>query len=85
MVEALVEEISKHETLSKVKFSSIQINPNTISTPHKDNNLEGYPSIAMRLGGFEGGRLRIGGHAPISMCERTGVLDGSTTPIVIAI
>ena len=37
--EALVEGIGKHPTLPKYKFSSIQINHNTICAPHTGSNL----------------------------------------------
>ena len=45
LVEALMEEDSKHETLASIKFSSIRINHNTISSPHTDSNHEGYLSM----------------------------------------
>ncbi len=68
LVEAFVEEIGKHPTLAKVKLSSIQINHTTIIAPHADNNLRGHPSVAMGFGDFEGGRLKVEGYVPVSIC-----------------
>ena len=71
-----MEETNKHETLANIKFSSIQINHNAISSPHTDNNLEGYPSIAMGFGDFEGGRLKAEGCVPVSISGEAVVFDG---------
>ncbi len=79
LAEALVEEISKHETLSKVKLSSIQITHNTISSPHRDNNPGGYPFIRIGFGDFEGGQLKAEEYAAVSICGKAVVSDGLTT------
>ncbi len=54
-----MEELSERETLANIKFSPIHLNHSTISSPHTDDNLEGYPSIAMGFGDSEGGRLKV--------------------------
>ena len=59
LVAAVVAEICSHTAFDKIFFTSIQINHNTISAPHTDNNLVGAPSIAMGLGDYVGGRLRL--------------------------
>ncbi len=64
LIEAVVAEVRSHKELKGICFTSIQINHNTISAPHTDNNLIGTPSIAMGLGDYVGGRLRLDGAKP---------------------
>ena len=52
LIEAIVDEVRSHPELKDIAFTSIQINHNTISAPHVDNNLVGTPSIAIGLGGL---------------------------------
>ena len=63
-----------------IEFTSIQINHNTISAPHTDNNLNGFPSIAIGLGDYVGGRLRVGAMGPIlHIRDHAVVFDGLET------
>ena len=41
LIEAVVSEVRSHEELRNIAFTSIQINHNTISASHTDNNLIG--------------------------------------------
>ena len=77
LIEAIVAEIRSHEELKHIAFTSIQINHNTISAPHTDNNLIGTPSIAVGLGDYHGGCLRLDGvKQPLDIRDRAVVFDG---------
>ncbi len=77
LIEAVVEEVRSHKELRDVCFTSIQINHNTISAPHTDNNLIGTPSIAMGLGNYVGGRLRLeGAKQPLHIRDHAVVFNG---------
>ena len=77
LIEAIVEEVRSHKELRDVCFTSIQINHNTISAPHTDNNLIGTPSIAMGLGSYVGGRLRLeGAKQPLHIRDHAVVFNG---------
>ena len=47
MIKEFVAEIKSYRDLNDIEFASIQINHNTISAPHTDNRLVGYPSTAV--------------------------------------
>ena len=83
LIEAIVAEVRSHTELKNIAFTSIQINHNTISAPHTDNNLVGTPSIAIGLGDYSGGRLRLeGAQQPLSINDRAVVFDGrKSTPL----
>ena len=77
LIEAIVAEVRSHDDLKNIAFTSIQINHNTISAPHTDNNLIGTPSIAIGLGDYSGGRLRLeGATQPLNINDRAVVFDG---------
>ena len=72
-----VAEIRSHNAFDKILLTSIQINHNTISAPHTDNNLVGTPSIAMGLGDYVGGRLRLdGAKQPLNIRDHAVIFDG---------
>ncbi len=50
-----------------------------MSAPHRDNKLEGHPSIAIGFGDVEGGQLKVEGYDPVSVCGKAVVVDGLTT------
>ena len=50
LIEAIVAEVRSHEELKNIAFTSIQINHNTISASHTDNNLTNTPPIAIGFG-----------------------------------
>ena len=76
----IVDEVRSHEELQNNRFTSIQINHNTIGAPHTDNNLKGFPSIAIGLGDYVGGRLRIAGaKQPLHIRDHAVVFDGLET------
>ena len=78
LTEAIVAEVRSHTELKNIAFTSIQINRSTISAPHVDTNLFGTPSIAMGLGDYVGGRLRIeGAKLPIHIRDHAVVFDGA--------
>ncbi len=80
LIKHIVTEISSHPELCNIPFTSVQINHNTISAPHTDNNLIGTPSIAIGLGDYAGGRLRIdGAKQPLHIRDRALVFDGRKT------
>ena len=54
-------------------FSSIQVNHNTKTLPHKDSNYN--PSIAVSFGDFEGGVLMMDGN-PVDIFRKPKVIDG---------
>ncbi len=75
-----VAETRSHEVLWATAFTSIQISHNTISAPHVDNNLAGFPSFAAGLGDYEGGRLRVDGvRSPIYIRNHAVISDGLKT------
>ena len=77
MIEAVVAEVRSHRELDGIYFTSIQINHNTISAPHTDNDLVGTPSIAMGLGDCVGGRLRLdGAKQPLNIRDHAVVFNG---------
>jgi hypothetical protein len=77
LIEAVVEEVRSHRELRDICFTYIQINHNTISAPHTDNNLIGTPSTAMGLGHYVGGRLRLeGAKQPLHIRDHAVVFDG---------
>jgi hypothetical protein len=77
LIEAVVEEVRSHRELRDVCFTSIQINHNTISAPHTDNNLIGTPSIAMGLGNYVGGRVRLeGAKQPLHIRDHAVIFNG---------
>ena len=77
LIEAIVAEVRSHPELKSIAFTSIQLNRNTISAPHTDNNLIGTPSIAIGLGDYSGGRLRLrGAQQPLDINDRAVVFDG---------
>ena len=66
--------------MGNICFTSIQINHNTISAPHTENNLKGFPSIAIGLGNYVGGRLRlVGAKQPLHVRDHAVVFDGLET------
>ena len=78
LVEAIVAGVRSHPELRNIAFTSIQINRNTISAPHVDNNLAGTPSIAIGLGKYDGGRLRVdGAKQPLHIRDHAVVFDGA--------
>ncbi len=82
LVEAVVAEVRSHKELDGIFFTSIQINHNTISAPHTDNNLVGTPHIAMGLGDYVGGRLRLdGARPPLNIRDHAVVFNLSLVPI----
>ncbi len=77
LIEAIVAEVRSHTELRNIAFTSIQINHSTRSAPHTDNNLIGTPSIAIGLGDYSGGRLRLeGAIQPLNISDRAVVFDG---------
>ena len=77
LVAAVAAEIRSHKAFDKIFFTSIQINHNTISAPHTENNLVGTPSIAMGLGDYVGGRLRLdGAKQPLDIRDHAVIFDG---------
>ena len=60
-IKQVVDEVRSHSELCTLPFTSIQINHNPTSAPHTDDNLYGAMSIAMGLGEYAGGRLRVDG------------------------
>ena len=69
-----------HEELKDICLASVQINHNTISAPHTDNNKPSCPSIAIGLGDYCGGRLRIAGaKQPLHIRSHAVVFDGLQT------
>ena len=77
LIKEIVEEVRLHPELRDIPFTSIQINHNTISAAHTDNNLIGTMSIAIGLGEYSGGRLRIdGAKQPLHKRDRALVFDG---------
>jgi hypothetical protein len=80
LTKLIVDEVRSHEELQNISFTSIQINHNTVSAPHTDNNLKGFPSIAIGLGDYVGGRLRIvGAKQPLHIRDHAVVFDGLET------
>ena len=77
LTKLVVDEVRSHEELQNSGFTSIQINHNTISAPHTDNDLKGFPSIAIGLGDYVGGRLRLGAAGPkVHIRDHAIVFDG---------
>ena len=80
LIKEIVDEVRLHPELRDIPFTSIQINHNTISAAHTDNNLIGTMSIAIGLGEYAGGRLRIdGARQPLHIKDRALVFDGRKT------
>ncbi len=65
-----------HDELRGIEFATIPISHNTISAPHTDNNKVGFPSIAVGLGDYEGGKLRVECSAPLGLRNHAVVFDG---------
>ena len=60
--------------------TTIQANHNSVSAPHTDNSLQGVPSIALGVGDYSGGRLRLGGvKAPLRIRDHAVISDGRKT------
>ena len=73
----IADEVRSHEELHSIPFTSTQIIHSTIRASHADNNLIGTPSIAMGLGDYVGGRLRIdGAKQPLHIRDHALVFDG---------
>ena len=79
LVKDIVAEIRNHNELKGIEFTSILINLNTICAPHTDNNKVDFPSIAVGLGDYEGGKLRVEGSAPIDLRSHAVVLGDLKT------
>ena len=77
LIKLIVEEVRSHKELRNISFTSIRIAHNTISAPHTGKNLRGYPSVAIGVGHYAGGRLRIAGaKQPINIRDHALVFDG---------
>ena len=77
LIEAIVGEVRSHRELKNIAFTPIQINRNTISASHTDNNLIGTPSVAVGLGEYVGGRHRLeGAKHPLHIRDHAVVFDG---------
>ncbi len=75
----IVSELQSHDELRGIELTSIQISHNTISAPRTDSNRVGFPSVAIGLGDYEGGKLRVEGSAPIGLRNHAVVFDGLKT------
>ena len=50
-----------------------------MSAPHTDYNKVRFPYIAVGLGDYEGGKLRVDGSAPTDLRNHAVVFDGLKT------
>ena len=67
-----------HSEPCALPFTSVKISHNVISALHTDNNLPGTMSIALGLGEYVGGRLRVdGSKQPLHIRDHALVYDGS--------
>ncbi len=80
LIAEILTEMQLYEELRDICFTSVQINHNTISAPRTDSNKPGCPSIAIGLGDYCGGRLRIvGAKQPLHIRNHAVVFDGLQT------
>ena len=58
------------------KWTSMQINVNTVPRYHTDRNNVG-PSILLVLGNHKGGEVQVEGHEPVAECETLWLFNGN--------
>jgi hypothetical protein len=69
-----------HEELKDICLTSVQLNHSPMSAPNTDNIKPGCPSVAIGLGDYCGGRLRIvGAKQPLHTRNHAVVFDGLQT------
>ena len=77
LVTLIIEEVRSHSELRHIPFTTIQILHDTIDEPHIDDSLYGTMSIAMGLGEYVDGPLRVDGASkPIHIRNRAVAYDG---------
>ncbi len=79
LIKEIVSGIQSHDELKGIELTSIQINHNAISAPHTVNIKVGFPSFAVRVGDYVGGKLRVDGCAPTDLRSHAVVLGDLKT------
>ena len=83
LVRSILEEVRSHSEFDTMPFTTIQVLHDTIDAPHTDDSLYGTKSIAMGLGEYVSGPLRVdGGPKPIHIRNRAVAYDGHKIPFV---
>ena len=77
MTDAIVAEVRSHPELKDIAFTSIQTNHNTVSAPTQTTTLLAPHSIAIGLGDYVGGCLRLdGAKQPLHIRDHAVVFNG---------
>ena len=77
LIRSILEEVRSHTEFDTIPFTTIQVLHDTIDAPHTDDSLYGTKSIAMGLGEYVSGPLRVDGASkPIHNRNRAVAYDG---------
>lgn len=65
------------ETIAPFDYTSITVNQNYLSKPHKDKGNQG-PTYIVAFGNYTGGELNIDGHGDFNISENALIFNGAT-------